>query len=360
MAAPGWLPARRPTRLAAVLALVYLALIVYASLHPFAGWRFNGVSPLAFLRGGWPRYWTVFDLTVNVLVYVPLGFFLMLGLSRRAGNLWAVVLAILAGASLSFALELIQNWLPSRVPSNIDLLCNSAGSLIGSLLGWHYGLRFFPRLWRWHRQWFLDLQEVEWSLAVLALWLLLSLSPETQLFGAGDLRQLFGLYETDIPVSPDGFLITEAFVVAGNTVALGLWISVVVNGYWLPFIAPVVFLGLALLIRSLGAAILLGQAAAFTWLTPGAENGLLAGILLLATLLTLSSRVRLGLAMLALMAGAVLVNLTPPDPYSFAAVQVWRQGHFLNFNGLTRLLAAVWPALALPCLFLLTRRLLRH
>ena len=57
------------------------------------------------------------------------------------------------------------------------------------------------------------------------------------------------------------------------------------------------------------------------------------------------------------MAGTVLVNLAPANPYSSAALAAWRQGHFLNFNGLTRLVASLWPFLALPYLMLLGRRL---
>ena len=58
------------------LALAYAGLIVYASLHPFYGWRDLGVSPFAFLDAAWPRYWTVFDLVTNVIAYLPLGFLL--------------------------------------------------------------------------------------------------------------------------------------------------------------------------------------------------------------------------------------------------------------------------------------------
>ena len=59
---------------------------------------------------------------------------------------------------------------------------------------------------------------------------------------------------------------------------------------------------------------------------------------------------------LALMAGTVLVNLAPPNPYSAVAFSVWQQGHFLNFNGLTRLIATLWPFLTLPFLMLSARR----
>ena len=65
----------RPIVLARYLALAWCALIVYASLHPFSGWRSTGISPWGFLPAAWPRYWTGFDLVANVAVYLPLGFF---------------------------------------------------------------------------------------------------------------------------------------------------------------------------------------------------------------------------------------------------------------------------------------------
>ena len=67
---------------------------------------------------------------------------------------------------------------------------------------------------------------------------------------------------------------------------------------------------------------------------------------------------RLAIAAVLLMAATVLVNLTPPNPYLADTLKVWQQGHFLNFNGLTRLVSALWPFAALGYLmFLATRRL---
>jgi len=76
----------------------------------------------------------------------------------------------------------------------------------------------------------------------------------------------------------------------------------------------------------------------------------------LAVAIALPATARLMLAALALLAGATLVNLAPPNPYSAAALAAWRQGHFLNFNGLTRWIATLWPFLTLPFLLLTTRR----
>ena len=108
--------------------------------------------------------------------------------------------------------------------------------------------------------------------------------------------------------------------------------------------------------RTLAAAVLVDPLNALAWLTPGAALGLLAGGVLLSIMLLLPVSLRIALAGLALMAGTVLVNLAPHNPYSAAALAAWRQGHFLNFNGLTRLVATLWPFLTLPFLLLTTRR----
>ena len=51
-----------------------------------------------------------------------------------------------------------------------------------------------------------------------------------------------------------------------------------------------------------------------------------------------------------LMAAAVLVNFAPHNPYLAAILKLWQQGHFLNFNGLTRLVSWLWPLAAIAFL----------
>jgi len=81
------------------LALIYTALIVFASLFPFDGWRAQGIDPLVFLLAPLPPpYWTGFDITVNVAGYAPLGFLLVLAVLRSGGGRGVVLLATLAGA----------------------------------------------------------------------------------------------------------------------------------------------------------------------------------------------------------------------------------------------------------------------
>lgn len=343
------------TRLPPYLTAAYGALIGYASLHPLSGWRDPGVSPFAFLEGNWPRYWTMFDLVTNVAAYLPLGFFLALTLHRLPGRWLAVLLASLLGALYSFSLESLQTFLPSRVPSHLDLACNALGSLLGALLAIRAGQGFFKRLERWQQRLLAPLPHIEPGLILLGLWLLTQLSPEILLFGTGDLRQMLDLPST-VPYAAPSFFAIETGITVCNTVAIGLLARILLGGPAASWLTLPVFFALALIVRTLAAAILVAPQDALAWLTPGASLGLLIGAGLLPLALLLPDVPRLAAAGLLLMAGTVLVNLTPPNPYSMIALATWRQGHFLNFNGLTRLSATLWPFLVLPYLTLLARR----
>jgi len=338
------------------LALAYVILVVYASLHPFAGWRDLGVPALAFLDGGWPRYWTAFDLAVNVLAYVPLGYLLTLALSRYAGRLLPALLGTLLAAAISFAVEALQTWLPTRVASNLDLACNTLGGMLGAFAAWKSGTRALVWLARAERRLVAPIPHADAGLVLLGLWLLTQLSPETLLFGAGDLRQLLDLSPAIAYAAPSFFAL-ELAIIACNTVAIGLIARTLLANRRSAFAVLLAFFLFALLVRALGAAVLIGPREAMAWLTPGAGLGLTIGALLLTVLLFLPSNWRIAFAGLTLMAGAVLVNLAPANPYSAAALATWRQGHFLNFNGLTRLVAGLWPFLTLPYLMLLGRRM---
>ena len=101
------------------LSQAYVALIVYASLYPFAEWRAQGVAPWEFLWSPLPKYWTGFDIAANVAGYLPLGFLLVLSFVRRAGHSFAptgraaaIGVATMLAAMLSLAMEALQTYLP--------------------------------------------------------------------------------------------------------------------------------------------------------------------------------------------------------------------------------------------------------
>ena len=342
-------------RLPHYLAIAYCALIIYASLHPFSGWRASGASPFVFLGAAWPRYWTAFDLCTNVAAYIPFGFLLAQSLESRARRPAAALIAFLCGIALSFTMESLQSYLPSRVASHLDLFCNGLGAGLGALLSFSCGRRFFARVFLRAHQHLTLIPHAEYGLVLIGLWLLAQLSPETLLFGTGDLRHLIDI-PSALSYDAPSFFALETGIIVCNTLAIGLIVSLFFTRRDARRLL-MRFLLAALLIRALAINVLVGPQSAFVWFTPGAGAGLLLGSLALILALFLPLPMRAALSGVVLMAGTVLVNLTPFNPYSAAALAVWRQGHFLNFNGLTRLAASFWPFLALPYLILLGRRL---
>lgn len=109
----------------------YTLLLIYGSLYPLSQWRSPQANPLLLILSP-SRYYSYADILTNLLVYMPFGLLLILA-SRRRG-VRAIVLATVLGAGLSLSMEYIQAYLPSRVPSFMDLLLNTFGALAGSVL----------------------------------------------------------------------------------------------------------------------------------------------------------------------------------------------------------------------------------
>ena len=127
----------RRSRLVGYLTVTYLVLVVYTSLHPFSEWRAPAQEVRIFLTAPWPAYFTWTDLILNVLAYVPVGLLLTLVLMAFLRAFPAAALAIMLGISMSLAIEVVQVFLPGRIPSNADLLCNALGTVIGVSLDAH-------------------------------------------------------------------------------------------------------------------------------------------------------------------------------------------------------------------------------
>ncbi len=132
---------------APLLLAVVVALILYVSLWPF---HFGDGGPgvvETLRRLTWARAGRS-DMFNNVLLYVPLGFCLVLVVEPRLGRTWGLVLGAAGGALLSLAVEVTQASITPRVPSLTDLSLNAAGALAGAVAGsvWHaLGARMTPR-----------------------------------------------------------------------------------------------------------------------------------------------------------------------------------------------------------------------
>ncbi len=152
--------------------LLYAAFIAVGSWYPFSGWAPPSNWSPAFLTASWPRYITRTDLATNLLVYAPLGYALALWFSSPGKRPRGVALGCMAGLVLSFLMESGQQLLPGRIASNLDMLTNGLGALIGALLSLHHGrwLRALTAAGRWRRRWFKAGTSANVGLALLALW----------------------------------------------------------------------------------------------------------------------------------------------------------------------------------------------
>ncbi len=358
-----WLARARQKPLA--LALVYACIIMYASLYSASAWQDRGLSLFYFLEGHWPKYWTWQDAWFNVLAYMPLGFLLSLSPTHRPWPWARIFLPLLAGFLLSASLEAFQTFIPGRVSSGLDLTLNTTGTLLGSTLALIFGPRLLALAGDVRRKLEVQRLSAETGLILLWLWLFAQISPETVFFGLGDLRGLLSL-PTALAFSPALYSQLETAVVAMQTLVVTFLAQAVLQRVGLRwfsiFLAAVTILLCGVLIRVVASWLLIGQAigapeiARWVSITPGGIDGLMIGLVLAIPALFLSGNWQPPIAAMLLMAATVLVNLMPTNPYSISALTVWQQGHFLNFNGLTRLIAALWPYLTLLFLVWTDRR----
>ncbi len=167
---------------APMLLAVVVALILYVSMYPF---RFvpEEVTLLdAVRRLGWARA-SRGDMFNNLLLYVPLGFCIVLTAEPKFGRTIAILAGFVGGALLSLTVELVQASIVTRVPSLTDLSLNAAGALSGAIGGsvWHaLGSRMTPLANPKGRSGAI-------ALTILALWLIARLWP---LVPDASLRQL--------------------------------------------------------------------------------------------------------------------------------------------------------------------------
>lgn len=352
------------------LAWLYAALIVYASLYPFSGWREPGAPWLHFVLLPWPRWWSGFDLVANLLGYLPLGA-LVFGALVRSG--WrpgpAAGATLSTGAALSFTMEAMQNFLPQRVPSNIDLALNVTGAGAGLALG--VAVHVLGGVERWQAvrdRWFVG--RSAGGLALLLLWPIGLLFPSPVPLGVGQVLvrlQELGHWALDGtwampwaeawlsaeprlgPLSPG----TELVSVALGLFAPCLIAFVVTPAGWrrLVLVGGAALLGW--LATTLSTALNFGPDHALAWLTPNAIAGFVLGAALALALLRVSQRAAAGIGLVVLTALVLVVIQAPADPYFADSLQNWEQGRFIRFHGAAQWVGWLWPYAAI--VYLLVR-----
>ncbi len=339
------------------LALVYAALVMFASLFPFVGWRDQGISPLVFLGASLPPpYWTGFDVATNVAGYAPLGFLLALALLRTGHAGLAVPLALLAGGLLSLVLEFLQIYLPQRVPSNLDLLLNTAGALAGALCAALLErLGAIDRWGRFRARWFVP--DARGALVLLALWPWALLFPAAEPFGLGQVVERLEVALAELlagtpffdwlpvreeplqPLSPVAELLCVAL---GLLVPCLLAYSAVRHlGRRVALLLAIVLVGVAA--TALSAALSYGPANAWAWLGMPVRVGIGVGLALAALLVVLPLRASAMLLLVVLTIQLGLLNDAPTSAYFAQTLHAWEQGRFIRFYGLGQWLGWLWP-----------------
>lgn len=359
-------PAPEHRSSASPLAWLYAALIVYASLSPFTGWKQPvGVAYLGFGHMPWqPMYWTWFDVISNLLGYLPLGA-LIFGAQVRGGRSWVVaaVVGVVSCALLSLCMESLQNWLPRRVPSLADWLFNTGGAVLGVMLALTvHALGGVDRWQALRDRWFIP--RSAGAIALLLLWPLGLLFPTPVPFGVGQgllrfqeaaagwlagtpweawvVDWLHASDELEPLTRGTEWLAIVLGMLAPNFVAF----SVMRRG-WHRVAQVVAALLLGLAATTLSTALSFGPQHAWAWVTPALLPALVGGSLAALGLALVPGRGAAALGLVALTAMVAIVNQAPVDPYFAESLQAWEQGRFIRFHGAAQWVGWLWPYAAL-------------
>jgi VanZ family protein len=355
-----WL--RRSSPLARLACLAYTFLIVYASLTPWSGWRDLGVSAFAYLSASWPERIVRFDVGVNVLGYLPFGMLVVLSLHPRTRGVPAVLTALAAGVLLSMCVEALQTFLPRRVSSNVDLLANICGTIIGAVFGaWRAeALIDRGRLLQLRFAWF-D-RESAIALILLGLWPVTQINAVSMLFAMGptDASLLDWAHEqglTWLPArgawAPAEFVVAEAMVTTAGVLSVGLATAAAMRPRAPRARILLAVIGAGLFAKTLSYGVRFGGEHALAWLTPGAVGGLAIGLLAAIVASWGPPRAVARLALLATLGLIVAVGLVPENPYFASWQSHWRTGRLAHFNAVGEWVAFAWPFAAFTWLVVL-------
>jgi len=335
-----------------LLAALYAAAIVFASLSPFGPWLAPPASA-PFWALSADVHSTRFDWLVNIAAYLPLGFFAAL-MPRRAHPIRRIAVGAGVGFLLSFATETAQAYLPTRDASLLDWFTNTVGAAAGGAFAARFARS--ARMKRWvagaRHQIFLPGKLGDAGLALLALWLVAQSNPAIGLFAISfDPSVAVGA----LPPRDAAAFLASAFESLLLTLGLGLFVALLVRErrHFGPALLATVVVASAC--KGAVAAAMLRPAPWESWLRPEVSFGIAVGVLLLLALIHFARPVLIVASTVALLLSVVLPPIVSDAQTSRVALSIfdWRYGQLLNFNGLTHTVLRVWPLAAAAWLFAL-------
>lgn len=339
------------------LTLLYVALIVYASLYPFDDWRNQQIYPWTFLWEPWPLYWSADDVAMNLIGYLPLGLGLTWMEYRHAKRALRWPHFWLWAAFLSLTMESLQTYLPSRVPSIMDFVLNVAGSLAGvgvcgliNRFGWIEG-------WRRYREYWLVPDSV-WLMVSLFMWPFALLFPSGAPFVTG--QMLSRMHQRVDDYLPMGFIqhLSDAMLqpltsswresisffstLSGLLIPCLLSNSIVVKSEKRQK-ALVLLMVIAVGVSVLSSTLTFGWQHMGSWVNTKVMVSLLMAWILAYGVAMLGTRVNQLVLLMVLILHVLLANAIEQDVYLAQTLQTWEQGRYVRFNGLAQWVGWLWP-----------------
>lgn len=336
-------------RLRTLLAIGYALFIAYVSLSPFSGWREQGLNFIDVLHVPLLATFTPFDAVVNLLAYIPFGLLVGLAARSRLSVIVSVVVVFLTGLVLSAGMEYLQMYLPSRTSSNLDLLTNSAGTLIGAVLAVSFASWTWLRreLTRWRSNLFHHGKEMDFGLALLWLWVFGQINPSLPMLGHVFITE--AARQPFVQPLPEPFGWWECAVVMLNLLMVGVLLLTLLRVPRRIVSSLLVVLSVVALVKFIAAALLLKSWALLLWLNGEAMLGILLGLLLLLAVFLQPRVVILGFGAVVALSYFIAVNFVVDGNTPAAAMSVyhWHYGHLLNYNGLAQTITLIFPVLLL-------------
>ena len=357
---------RLRTRLPHVLATLYGIAIVYASLEPFHPWLPPQTPFFLFVTG---QHWIRYDALLNVLAYVPFGFFVAL-LHRGVSPARRIAHCLVIGFAMSFAMESLQMYIPPRVASPFDLAANIVGALAGGALATVIASNQSTResIYDARARLFLPGQLGDVGLALMLLWLVAQTNPAIPLFAvtfdnepvmpAGLVADTSVRDDASAAAHDNANVVVQAAGTGFQVLGVGLFAALLLRRRRHAGTIVVALIVGALILKGVAAAMLLKPAMWQSWVKPGVLIGAAIGGALLAGAIALPRPAQVALCAIALLSALGAPVLAPESLSARAPLAIfdWHYGQLLNYNGLTRAALLVWPLLTAAWLFALAGR----
>jgi VanZ family protein len=357
------------------LTIVYTAVIIYISLHPVTALRFDtSLTPWNFLYRDWvARDIHLFDNLSNLLAYLPLGFGMSwlilkwipiphIGWRMLLWQIISLLSTALLASIFSLTIEMLQTYSPARIAASIDIVCNGLGALVGA---------FLALFIKGRRSFLMTIISICINyrsgamMAVLSLWTLAQINSQGWVFMTAPLVQLS---YTWLPTQLQGLtMVLESYQMYNlerstciiallnvlSLIRLSLRTSLKV---WHK--ATVLLLSLATIIvwQILVYVLQFGADGWNLLFSEATIEGLMWVLGLSLVWAALPSRLVLVCTVLLLLAHIILAQLLPAHPY-MSSSDLWRQARLKHLHGLTNLVSALWPILALFSVSLHIRQL---